>query len=77
MERFETIWAISADDYLEARETLHMIDDGEPAFIRGKKYRVLRMLPLCDPPVAVVNDDTAQENKVDADFLRYFRHIRK
>lgn len=72
MKEFESIWRINAGDSLVAQETLHMEDSGEQVFTRGKSYTVIRVLPLREPPVAVVIDDAGQENKIEPDFVHNF-----
>lgn len=72
MKAFESIWRINPGDGLVAQETMHMEDSGEQVFTKGKRYLVLRVLPLRDPPVAVVVDDAGQENNIEPDFVHNF-----
>ncbi|QOT82210.1 hypothetical protein [Cupriavidus basilensis] len=72
----EDIWAITTGDALEALDTLHMEDDGVVAFTKGRRYRVIKVIPLREPAAAVVIDDTGRENKIEPDFLANFRHVR-
>ena len=73
----EAIWSLDAGDFLEALVTLRMSDDGSQVFTLGKRYTVVRIHPLREPsPVAVVVDDSGQENKIDAEFLSNFRCIK-
>lgn len=72
----EDIWAITTGDELEALDTLHMDDDGDVVFTKGRRYRVTKVIPLREPAAAVVVDDTGQENKIEPNFLANFRHIR-
>ena len=77
MAKAEAIWSIDAGDFLEALVTLHMSDDDSQAFTLGKRYPVVRIHPLREPnPVAVVIDDSGQENKIDAEFLSNFRCVK-
>jgi len=72
MKAFDSIWRINPGDGLVAQETLHMEDTGEQVFTKGKRYTVTRVLPLREPPAAVVVDDAGQENKIEPDFVHNF-----
>jgi hypothetical protein len=77
MASYDPIWALDAGDSLVARETLHLENGGdrkgEIIFTEGRRYVVLRVLPVRMPAAAVVIDDSGTENKIEADFLVTFK----
>jgi len=72
MQAFDSIWRINSGDALVAQETFHMRDTGEQVFTNGKRYTVIRVLPLRQPPAVVVVDDSGQENNIEPDFVHNF-----
>jgi len=72
----DPIWGLSAGDKLEALVSLSMEDGArEQAFTAGKRYEVIRVLPIRDPAAAIVIDDTGHENYIEASLLSQFRHV--
>lgn len=69
------IWALSAGDVLVANRCLHMEESGLRVFTAGKRYPVLSMHPLADPPFVKVRDDSGHENIIQADFLPNFECV--
>ena len=77
--QWRPIWDLNQPGtQLEALESLRLdyADSGETLFTAGKRYAVVRVHPLGNPPVAIVLDDTGGENHIDASFLPHFRLVR-
>lgn len=63
---------------LEAKDTIQRDpeDGGAIVFTAGKRYAVVRVHPLRDPPAAIVIDDEGYDNHIEATFLHHFRVVR-
>lgn len=70
----DAIWGLDAGDQLESLTNLLGIDHPyERCFTAGKRYQIVDIRPLRNPPTAVVIDDSGSENQIDASFLRNFK----
>lgn len=74
----DAIWALDAGDYLESLANMRGKDHPfEQVFTAGKRYQVLEVKPLRNPPTVVVIDDSGSENNIDAGFLQNFKLTKK
>lgn len=72
MKNINAILQIQKGDSLVAQKTMCMEDTGEQVFTLGKRYLVIQVLPLKDPPTVMVFDDSESANQIDTEFISNF-----